>query len=59
MLAVGGFLLTVELPCLRLCFLVLLLTVGALLLTIRAFLLTVELLCLQWEGVSKEHLNGL
>ena len=29
------------------------------LLTIRAFLLTIELLCLQWEGVSKKHINGL
>ena len=24
-----------------------------------SFLLTIELLCLQWESVSKKHLNGL
>ena len=32
---------------------------GSFLLTIRVFLLTVELLCLQWDSVSKNHLDGL
>ena len=41
LLTIGSFLLTIELPCLQLCFLAFLLTVGAFLLTVEALLHTV------------------
>ena len=60
LLAIGSFLLTVELSYLQLCLRVFfLLTIGAFLLSIEVFLLTVELPGLQWESASKKHLNGL
>ena len=59
LLIVGSFLLTVELFYLQSCLGAFLFTTRAFLLTIWAFLLTIELLCLQWESVSKKHLNGL
>ena len=56
---VGSFLLTAERFLLAVVFGSFLLTIGVFLLTVRTCLLTVQLLCLQWEGVSKKHPNGL
>ena len=59
-LAVGSFLLTVELFYLQLTCLAFLLTIRAFLLTVLAFLLTIgAFFFYNWESASKKGLKGL
>ena len=59
LLTVGSSLLTAELFSYSCVWELFCLQIERVLLTIRVLLLTVELLCLQWESLSKKHLNGL
>ena len=53
LLALGSFLLTIQLPCLQWCFLAFLLTIGAIFLTTGALILQLKLFCLQWESMLR------
>ena len=54
-LAIGSFLLAVELICLQFLWGGFLLTVGAFLLAVGAFYLQLKLFCLLWESGPKKH----